>query len=558
MLVDRKEMIDPFFEVRIGPPGATQDQLILLTPQIHGFIESFEYSEMVDGGRGSASRITLNFLEDNNKPGSVLDLTFDKKGNIRYQTPERIARGKQRDKEIKQLEREQATLSDKDNETLKKSKAKRLEELQKAKFEDVPNFLIQERNTIQVNWGYRSRKTNDQLASRTVRGEILQVNHRAGESDIPTTEVMAVDMGSGELHKIYPSQGINFTVSKIKQILGSKARGITNRSEDEPARVDDIVKVLATKTFLKRAKSRVLLTKEELELDIQDKTSGRSWAVGTSMHSFLSQLAEKLFAHYYITYEDNSLVINIISRRIFEKRAKFHFLWKSGLGNPGTQHFSQDSLVYNTMLNYQLSLYPEGGSAASSTGISSESKKTVGSLATTSIEFSARHTPSNIDIEEVTSLKMNDTDPSLGVVDGNNPTAGVTVYKESSSDSDHISTADQLAGRMERGLRLQFRTIGIPQLTPSTIQMSNIGARYSGLYYLLSVTHKITDSDGYSCECVGESNAIATGGTSVQGPPVRLDLIPKVTGQFRADPGANPIDIESTFKDLVEDKTKGE
>lgn len=566
MLVDRREMIDPFFEVRIGPPGATQDQLVLLTPRIHGFIESFEYSEMVDGGRGSASRITLNFLEDNNKPGSVLDLAFDKKGNIKFVDAATIRNGKARDTEIKELEQQEANIDENTAETLKKSISKKLEALRKAKFEDVPNFILQERNTVQVTWGYRSQKANEKLASRTVRGEILQINHRAGENDIPTTEVMAVDLGSGELHKIYPSTGITFTVGKIKRRLGSKALGTTikdkqgntiNRSDDSPARIDDIIKVLATKSFLKRAKARVLLTKEELQLDLQDNTSGRTWPLGMSMHAFISQLTEKLFAHYYTTYENNVLVINIISRRIFEKNAKFHFLWKSGIGATGSQDFKQDSTVYNTILSYQLSLYPEGGSGASSTGINTETKKVVGSLATTSIEFSTRFTPSEVEVKEIPSQKMNDTDPDLGVVDDDNLTAGVTVYKESSGDSDHVSTADQLAGRMERGLRLQFRTIGIPQLTPATIQMSNIGSRYSGLYYLLSVTHRITNSDGYVCECVGESNAIATGGTTVKGPPVRLNLISKTTGQFRADPGANPVDFESTIRDLKE-KTEGE
>lgn len=534
MLVDLSQMASPFFEVRVGPPGVTTNNLTLLSPEIHKLIKLFEYNEVVNGGKESASRIRLVFLEDSHQSGSILDLQFTNSGRIRSLTEAEVKKGQQREKEIKIQEEKLANLTD-DSPEKKEALAKRIIELRNIQANQFPRFLFQERNIIEVTWGYHNNSKHSDLRPRTVRGEILQIRHRAPDEDIPATEILAVDLGSGELDKIYPQEAINFTVGEVKRRLGDKNINVTTNlftgealPDDHPASVIDIVNTLAKGGFLKNTKAAIDLTEEELKLDQQDRNSARVWSLGTSMHDFLGELAEKIFAHYYINTigPKNTTVLNFVSRRKFESSGRFHFLWKSGLNERGIETNNKD-VLYNTVKNYDLALYPNGGDGASSTGVCSSTKKPVGSIAGASVVFSPRHSElKELEIklnEEIKTqaLKPDSSDPKNAE---SNQSTGISVYSDNCGANDHEANADRLAGRMERNLKLEFTSIGIPQLTPTTIKMSNIGLRYSGIYYLLSVNHKITDSEGYICSCVGESNSVASGGSNVEGSPVRLDL----------------------------------
>jgi len=540
--VDLSLMRDPFFEVRIGPPGAQEKDLILLTPEIHALIDQFEYSEVRDGGNNSASTIKLVFYEDLNKSGSVLDLVLDKAGPglVKFLEPRTVQSSLQEQKALEQAEFEQGkdSLDPLKERSLKKSLQERVKDLKKKQSDNAHTFLLQERNTIQVTWGYRTGSSNSNLQPRTVRGEILQITHKASESDIPTTEVQAVDFGSGEMSKLYPVEGQSFTRKIIKGLLGSYGlKDTSKRSDTAPARIDDIVRAITLGGIILNSRPNIDLTKEELKLDIQDETSSRTWAKGTNLHGFLRELAEKIHAHYFVSSEVVNgkivIVLNLVSRRKFEGTNKFRFIWKGG--SKGINSDQESSISYHTVLNYNLQLYPAGGEGATSSGICSESKKMVGHVTNTSIQFGQRHS------EQLKFLNIPKPNTSLSpkVVDPKQQQAansiGVSTYNASCSPEQHIAEADRIAGRMDKSLRLEFSTIGIPQLSPGVIEMDNIGIRYSGLYYLLSVVHKISADDGYICTCVGESNSVATGGTSADGPSVRNNLAEKRRLRFRGE-----------------------
>jgi len=540
--IDLALMRDPYFEVRIGPPGAQDKDLIPLSPEVHALIDSFEFNEMRDGGNGSASQIKLVFYEDLNRAGSVLDLVLDKSGPglIKFLSPETVATGKQEQKAVEQAASEQGkdTSDPKKSGELKKSLEKRVTDLKKKQAEDAPTFMLQERNTVQVTWGYRTTSSNSKLHPRTVRGEILQITHRASEGDIPVTEINAVDFGSGEMSKLYPVEGKAFTRGIVKQLLGGYGLlDKSSRPDTAPARLDDIVRAIALGGIILNAETNIDLTAEELKLDIQDETSSRTWATHTNLHGFLKGLAEKIHAHYFVTSHSVGgqlkVVLNLISRRKIEGSNKFRFIWKGGA--QGINSGDQNSLSYNTVLNYNLQLYPGGGEGAASNGVCSEEKQLVGHVATTSVQFRTNmgKPAANLKVKE----------PGKGqaakVVDPKQQKAanavGISTYNASCSPENHVAEADRIAGRMDKSLRLEFNTIGIPQLQPGVIEMQNIGQRYSGLYYLLGVTHKISADDGYTCNCVGESNSVSTGGTSVVAPPVRNDLAEQVRLGFRGD-----------------------
>ena len=548
--VDLSAMRDPYFEVRIGPPGAQPSQMVVLDPRVHALIHSFEYTETRDGGQGSASRITLTFLEDLNKPGSVLDLVFDKGGFVRFVAPNEIASGKQQQKVIEKSEFEQgkdvtsATKSD----DLKRAEDERINELKRRQVQLAPKFILQERNTVEVTWGYRTQNSGtpgfDKLTPRTVRGEVLQITHRATEGDVASTELVAVDVGSGELSKIMAKEGVNFSVGRTKALLASVGKSLNEtakRLDTAPARIDDIVRAIAF-AVVKNADVDIHLTDEEKTLDLQDPESSRSWAKSTNLHTFLKEQAEKLHAHYFVTSENRGgkviTIFHFVSRRRHEGSNKFHFVWKSGLGGDPSESKGQSSLAFNTILNYNLALYPQGGDGAGTSGVCTETKKVVGSVATTSAKFRA-----NLG-EKVGEVKIQTPINSDPATAANANGVGVSTYHPACEPSQHIAEADRIAGRMDRSLRLDLKTIGIPQLTPTVVKVSNIGVRYSGMYYLLSVTHKIDGADGYTCSCVGESNVVASGGTSVAGPPVRNDLAEKRLIDFRAEEGETPKNLE--------------
>jgi len=540
--VDRLQMRDPFFEVRIGPPGAQPGEMVKLSAEDHALIRSFEYTEAVDGGNGSASRIKLIFVEDENRPGSVLDLTITKAGKIKFLDKQTVLNGKAAEENVAALER---SLSELKSKKVNADKQRNLEEeIAKEKKEAaaaVPLFLIQERNTLEVTWGYRSSRGEaklDKLVPRTVRGEMLQIVQRASAGNIPLTEITAVDVGSGEMSKLFPREGITFTRKKANELL-SKHGGLvdtSDRKDDAPARIDDIMRAIALGGLIENAIVEIDVSEDELKLDIQDDTSARTWAQGMNLHDFLKSLAEKIHAHYYVTTETSggktSVVLHLISRRSHEGENKYHFMWKSGLGSTGTDAYGGSSLVFNTMLRYDMALYPGKGSGGSSSGVCSKTKEEVGHTASVDLKFSVGHESRTgyLKLPVVKNKKMA----------ADNNAVGAPVYSAACGNEEHEANANRLAGRLSKNLKLTFTTIGIPQLKPQVVRVSNIGNRYSGLYYLLAVTHKIDATGGYTCACTGESNAVRSGGVDAGLPPVKEKAGGTKKIRYRAKEGEEP------------------
>lgn len=574
--IDSAHMREPFIEVSIGPPGALPEEMIVLPASLHVLIDNFTFSEFVDSGKGSASRIKLVFLEDQNKPGSILDTTIKNVGKtgklVRYLDAQTLSEGKRLSEEAARISKKIASLipsADVKEATktlkLRETEQRNLEEVEKKIQNQAPLFMLQERNTIEVRWGYRKAGTEGKLKSRKIKGEILQITHRATESNIASTEVMAVDIGSGEMAKIYPKKGINFSIEQTLKLIKKAIPGPPNSASPDPrvtdtnkktapARLDYILQAVAD-SLLGRTRTNIQITEEEALLDIQDENSSRNWTQGMNLHEFLMKLADKIYAQYFVTtdFETNETVLNLISKRKFEEKNAFHFMWKSGLGGQGIDSAELSSLTFNTVKDFNLALYPGGGSGASSTGVCSNKKQITGHLAPVNIKFGAKMYEKR-ELIELRPQSQSDKDPNsekaLKDSTGEDST-GAPIYSAACKDNTHESLANRLAGKMERGLKLSFTTIGVPQLKPGVIKFSNIGRRYSGMYNLLSVEHKV-DKSGYVCSCVGESNVVVGGGTDVVGPPVRNDLAAGVTLVYKEQPGEKNKTLGEQLQDEID------
>jgi hypothetical protein len=527
MAVDTTLMKAPFISVRVGPPDAKNSDFVTLPENISGLISSFEAVQVIDGGASSLSRGTLVFAEGSgyagnapgvDRPNSVLDLVFSKKEGVQFVSPETIRSGKSNTEEAL-TDADTLAAPKQADAALKKSVKENNKELAKqAKNSKSPIFLLQERNIIEITWGYRNNKSVqvEDLAQRVMRGSIQRVTHRASENGMPMTEVMVLDLGSGEFSKLEPNQGFNFTQGAVRQILNGKPSIHSSRGTDsEPASIEDIFASVA-KRFIPNARAVVKLSPEDLKKDITDKNGARIWQMNTSLHEFLKDQAEKLYAHYYVSTDPKSkeTLLNLVSRSHFEKDrgAKFTFVWKQG----GAAN--DDPLAFATMKGFSLSLFPEGGSGASSAGVCTKRKVMVGErVQSVSLQMMGK------DDEPVSLIQ---TDPKIKQLTNSN---SIARYSDSCDPNDHKAVAEQHGSRMDRALRIDFSTVGIPQLSPGAIEIKNIGVRYSGMYAAISVTHKITAKGGYTCNVTATTNVVKSGGVTNKSPKVQPKKTPDQT-----------------------------
>jgi hypothetical protein len=564
MYVDTSLMRTPFIKIRVGPPMDNKGDttLIDLPPHVAGLLSTFEYNQVIDGGDGAIGQVTLNFVEGNfndsgtgmgkvgyDNPGSLLDLMLNINSSepIKYVDPEEIAKSRT-EVEASIAKEDDKLLSPKilDGSSLDALHRNAEETLQSVNSKNADSiFLFQENNVVEITWGYVEADggTEPLLESNTVTGQMIRIIHRAHESDMPVLEVFIIDYGTGEFSKYRPSTAINFdrgTCAKRLQLAGLKmvdTRSYEGQSAFEPATTDDVVRTIAT--IVPNCEGVVILTDEERQLDLQQKGSGRVWSTGMTLNEFLRDLAKKLDAHYWVSSRlDNKTgklihKINVVSRRQQESRVSYRFIWKGG------DTFSPYIIKrFNTVKSLTLSLFPEGGQGGSSSGIDTEKKLMVGDSKQVQVAVVAYSEEKKQSIESTKTIMAWDA-TSLH---------GAGKYGESSEISDHKATVKMYANKMSRALRLDFITLGIPLLRPSTISMSNIGRRYSGEYYALSVAHRISASDGYICTVMANTNAIAKGGVINKDSLVQEAVLPDKVVTLVSEDGT-PDDVESTAVD---------
>ena len=355
-------------------------------------------------------------------------------------------------------------------------------------------YLLQQRNQVQVTWGYKEDPTSE----RTMRTYIMITTSQFPESGTPRTTVVC-HSAAAIADQVTASTG---------KLIGTK----TEAGKDESGNTlydwstDNLAKVLDK-----------MCTEMDIKCIISNSFRAEAlapgkvyhWPAGQSLHQFFTKLSKDHHAIYKLlinpsTGKDTLIFLN---KDDFEK--------------------------YPVIEDERLLTYKGNGSIIKSINIKADFGQPIGSfLKTVSDEGgemnhetkTITHTifePAAQQANNPTSTNVSQLAKGAGKYVGGT-TGYVAIDPESSpSRAEDLSKAltNRAAGRL---LALDFTTLGMTQLTPGPATFSGIGDRYTGVYKIQTVTH-VLDSSGYNCRGMAISHTNAAGGVSVQSEEIKAD-----------------------------------
>lgn len=421
-----------------------------------------------DQGSGSDLDISGSI---NNRPGIVTDLRFSGTAGITFLSEDERKTGKI------------------DRSPLESIVGKDVSRIYQNEVE-APLFLFHERNRIIVTWGY---KENPKTV-RKVAGYIQLVSVSFPEGEQIRTEITAQDTGS-IMDQVAPVKAKTYA-------LESKADGFTQLTD---MKVEDIVTNLGTKASLK-----VVLSKG-IPNNVLDNKRVKIWAAGESFHQFLTRMAKNSNCYYKIvtSTDGGPDTLVFIGKTDFNSRTlnldPALFTYKGANSVLKSVDIRCDFGITGT--NSQVGVDNKGQltSDTSSHGSEQVALFKTSSDAKAKTQEAVDHNPANSGnrVPAATSIVQNELGGKY---------TGKAVNQPSEDPSYSKNSASIKASEVTNNFALvNFTAIGVPQLTPGTIQLSNIGLRYSGKYELIGVTHTI-NSSGYLVTCSAKAGALSTGG----------------------------------------------
>jgi len=406
------------------------------------------------------------------------------------------------------------------------------------------NYVFQERNKIQVTWGY----LEDQKNQRTVRGDIIMIQSDFPEAGHPQVVVTCSGPGSW-LDQIAP-----VTATYFRDTI---ATAFSNSGKPIPSFID-----LPTKDLIKQLLPGFkLYVSDNLLAEKIEKSKAKLIRAGQSPDDFLRQLAKTNNA-MYITYyspKDGKPSAAFISRT--------DFLSTPVINNPGlTTYKAPGSLIKSISVKADFnSLSGSGHGGVDNSG-------------QTQITTAGNSTSSEVLFGDTNLVDASPTSKANGIASAKkvnekvfrNTGANVSKFEMNPNANDTsylVGKSKSKAACMGRTIFLEFSALGYTRFTVGAINFGGLGNRYSGFYEVLTVTHTI-DSSGYNCRGSAESAAIS-GSTGVKPkgavekpapPPATVQLfesaslkqsLPKDVGSILTVPTIGTTAMDDYLEDIL-------
>lgn len=499
----------PFYEIKIG--DSKGKKLVDLPHHILRLIEKVEIYEPLGGTEGARefTSITLSFIEGSREPASPdsslgtkgLYKIDDSSGNTNMTISGSMTN---RTGIITDLRfsgnhgitfiTDQEKKSNKIDSRIQENVIGDYTSRSWASDPQAPKFLFNERNQVQVTWGYKE----DPKTWRTMRSYIIMVSVDFPENGQIKTTVTCQDTGAF-LDQIATKEGVPFG----KRVTTKKGNSIVT-FEDLPT--DEVIRKIA-----KDAGMAAIVSKN-LPGEKLDKDRQKTWVAGESFSQLMDRFS-RLHNCYWKAIVDGTGKDTLI------------FLKKSSIEGKlldipdyFTTYKGEGSILKSVNVKVDF-----GGLTGATIKSTNENGEPLGDEEVNSqlLKPAANKTSKNgIKAEEIiegSPVASNPISAAIGI-QNNVAKGGVTGIVESTPrDSKDITKtmAGSEADIRHRLIQLEFTTLGYTKFTPGTINIKGLGVRYSGLYRILTVHHSI-DSSGYTTKCSATSQFLPGGGSKPQ------------------------------------------
>jgi len=331
---------------------------------------------------------------------------------------------------------------------------------------------------LRVTWGY----VEDEGNQRSWVGSIKHLKTDYPESGHITTEIVAFE-AELTLDQLVPKTGKVF-------VTNQGASGFKGKT------IKEIVENVCEDAGFKR-----IISDNLGDVSIADDGRGFTWTSNMSINTFFKKLAQTADCVYRGFYDSETGIPTV-----YFVREEEH-----------TQH------IYLKANQFK---YKAPGSILKSVALQAALEGT-NTRASVQIGRDGKIISQEVDVVELVDLFENetpfDTNPlkNPGADTANNirkaaPGQRMTGGTEYVPDTNNARGRGQAEARMSAcgyPITIEFVSLGIPEITTTTIPITGLGTRFSGNYKIESLTH-IIDNTGYTCRGIGKKGGEVTQNSS--------------------------------------------
>jgi len=512
---DYSKFKTPFFNIKVGDSKGKPEKMVNLPHHILRLISKVEIVETFE--EGQFNTINITFIEGSREPASQ-DSSLGTKGLYKISNGVDNSGGADMDvagsltnrtgiiadlrfsgnSGITFITKQEQKKSAIDT-TLQKNVNSQNTTRAYPREDSKPYLLFQERNQIQVTWGYKE----DPSTVRDIRAYILTINVKYPDSGQVETTIVAHDTGSS-LDQLALNKGVAFG-TRINTPAGNS---ITNF---EDVITEEMIRDIANKSGIPSIISK------NLPYPTMDDGKQKIWLAGESFFQFMTRLAKERSCVFKVAPHPKTGIdtLYFISKKDFEKDV---LIPKSFLTYKGPNSILKSAEITVDFAGLQ-------GESKVGYDLDGENQKLdVQSGGNQVVMFESN----NKVIDNNPASNFNPITSVEGLIEfANNynkldlqskPESGQIKYSAAKCEvtplgnvknKEDLATAG--AEDSSRQIQLNFKTLGYTQLTPGTAELDGLGVRYSGKYRILTCTHSITSS-GYETDCKALSMALTSGG----------------------------------------------
>lgn len=348
----------------------------------------------------------------------------------------------------------------------------------KRKTPQAVNYLFEERNQIQITWGYKENIKE----TRTIRTYIQVVQSNFPDGDTPSVTIICAPIGT-MFDQISPPQGISFQTKELAGVDPEKGDLYTFKDMS----IKEVIEQVTKETGLRA------LVSDNLINTTLDKYHTKTWPVGKSFNQFLKSMAKEANGNYFTITDAQSgeNYIVMVSRSDFEKTPIFSsdekYLFK---------YRGPNSIIKSVSIKADFS----GPSGNIASGYDNNGNSIVRGTTDTQVALTLYDKKTGIDNDPtghnspigITELSNKVAKNSSGVISHGEASPGMNEPQ-----GEHEKTISLEACRRKL-ISLDFTSLGHSRLRPGSVYFDGIGSRYSGVYNIVTLVHTI-DTNGYNC-----------------------------------------------------------